>query len=185
LLVGNLSGALTAVQRFQGTICKVREASYVVKKINAEELPEIGAVEKDFGQLARSVGILIKRLGPKDFELLIDLIFRGMGCQRVGVVGGTQKTKDIELFSPVVGERYLVQVKSRTNLKQYQEYQKRFEGIGSYNRYYYVYHTSSDKKLEMYQGGGEEDETIIWRLSDISKYTIDAGLLSWLINKAG
>src|SRR3989338_1233931 len=184
LLSGNLSGALTAIQRFQGTICGVREASYVVKKINAEELPEVGTAEKDFSQLAKSVGALIKRLGPKDFELLIDLIFRGMGCQRIGVVGGVQKTKDIELFSPVIGERYLVQVKSRTNLKQYQEYLERFSELTNYSRYYYVYHTATDKKLEAYQGN-EEDASIIWRLSDIAKYTIDAGLLPWLINKVG
>lgn len=184
LLMNNLSGTLLAVQGFRSTICKVSDPSYIVDKINAKESSEIMAAEKDFSQLSVSVGGLIKKLRPRDFELLADLIFRGMGCQRVGVVGGPQKTIDIELFSPVIGERYLVQVKSKTNWKQYQEYRQRFLEHASYDKYYYIYHTTKDKKLENYT---EDSETniIIWSLDDISRYTINAGLVPWLINKAG
>lgn len=126
LLMSNLSGTLLAVQGFRGAICRAPDLSYIVDKINAKESSEIVAAEKDFSQLANSVGQLIKKLRPKDLELLVDLIFRGMGCQRVGVVGGLQNTIDIELFSPVIGERYLVQVKSETDYNHYQTYRKRF-----------------------------------------------------------
>ncbi|KKR15466.1 MAG: hypothetical protein UT42_C0001G0023 [Candidatus Falkowbacteria bacterium GW2011_GWA2_39_24] len=183
LLMSNLSGTLLAVQGFRSTICNVQDPSYIINKINAEESSEIIAVEKDFNQLTNSVGILIKKLRPKDFELLVDLIFRGMGCQRVGVVGGPQKTIDIELFSPVIGERYLVQVKSETNWKQYQEYQKRFSEHTGYDKYYYIYHTTKDKKLKDYIE--DEPNIIIWGLDNISRYVINSGLISWLINKIG
>jgi len=184
LLMNNLSGTLLAVQGFRSTICGVRESSYIIDKINAKVSADIVLVEKDFNQLAKTVGTLIKKLRPKDFELLVDLIFRGMGCQRVGVVGGPQNTIDIELFSPVIGERYLVQVKSETNFNQFQEYQKRFLEHVSYDKYYYVYHTTTDKKLEKYAENGDS-AIVIWRLDDISRYTINAGLIPWLINKTG
>lgn len=183
LLMNNLSGTFLKVQGFRSTICNVRESAYIINKINAEESSETVKVENDFNQLADSVGILIKKLMPKDFELLVDLIFRGMGCQRIGVVGGPQKTIDIELFSPVIGERYLVQVKSETNWNQYKDYRKRFLEHTSYDKCYYVYHTTNDKKLEDYIEN--EPDIVVWKLSDISKHTINAGLISWLINKTG
>ena len=184
LLMNNLSGTLLAVQGFRSTMCAVKESSYVIDKINAKESSEIVLAEKDLNQLAKSVSTLIKKLRPKDFELLVDLIFRGMGCQRMGVVGGPQETVDIELFSPIIGERYLVQVKSETNFHQFEEYQKRFLEHVGYNKYFYVYHTTTDKKLEGYEDGSDST-IIIWRLDDISKHTINAGLIPWLINKTG
>lgn len=184
LLMNNLSGTLLAVQGFRSTICNVKESSYIIDKINAKISPEVVRLEDDLKQLIKSVGNLVKRLTPKDFELLVDLIFRGMGCQRVGVVGGPQKTVDIELFSPVIGERYLVQIKSKTNFRQFQEYQHRFLEHVSYGKYYYVYHTTTDKKLEDYVDSGDA-AMVIWRLEDISRHTINAGLIPWLINKTG
>ncbi len=183
LLMSNLSGTLLAVQGFRSTICNVNESKYVINKIKAACSNEIKKLEEDFSQLAKSVGALIKKLRWKDFELFVDLIFRDMGCQRVGVVGGPQKTIDIELFSPVVQERYLVQVKSETDWKQYQRYQSSISKNGSYDKYYYVYHTTKDKRLEKLSGD-VEDNIIVWGLNEISRHAVNAGLVSWLINKA-
>lgn len=184
LFLNNLSGALTAIQGFRSAICKVRDSSYVIDKINANESRGVKTVEKDLNNLAMSVGMLIKDLRTEDFELLIDLIFRAMGCQRVGIVGGTQKTIDIELFSPVIGERYLVQVKTKTNFNEFQKYQQRFFEHVSYDKYYYIYHTTEDKKLIDYNTDSTTP-VVIWRLDDITKHTINAGLIPWLINKTG
>lgn len=180
LLVDNLSGLLLKTQGFQSTICKVEAFDYLVKKINGEELPEIQKVKKDIDELKNSISDLIKKLTPKDFEILIDLIFRQTGYQRTNVIGGPQKTKDIELLSPVTNERILVQVKSSSSFSKYEEYEKYFSDMEGYDRFFYVVHTT-DKKLANYSP--ENSKINIWTLETISNFTINSGLISWLINK--
>jgi hypothetical protein len=79
LHIDNLSGTLTKVQGFRGTICRVDAADYLLKKINGEVSPEIIEAEKSLHQLERSLEILIQKLGGKDFELLTDLVFTQAG----------------------------------------------------------------------------------------------------------
>lgn len=184
LFKDDLSGTLLAVQGYRSTICNVQDAEYVINKINAEELLEIKNIEKDLCQLTESVAALIKRLKPADFELLVDLIFRDMGCQRIGKVGGTQKTKDIELIAPATKERYLVQVKSKTELSEFLNYEKRFIDLENYSKYFYVYHSTKDKKMEALKNDMEAG-IIIWRIREIAEHTINSGLIDWLKKKVG
>jgi hypothetical protein len=65
---------------------------------------------------------LMKLLGWRDFELLVDLVFTSSGWRRVGIVGKTQKTLDLDLILPSTGERAFVQVKSTTTLAELAEY---------------------------------------------------------------
>lgn len=181
LMIENLSGNLVKVQGFRSTICNVREREYIIKKINCEIIPEVIAVNKDFLNLQSTLGKLIKKLRPLDFEILIDLIFRQLGCRRISIIGGPQKTKDIELESPVTNERYLVQVKSSANLRNFREYEKKFEELTNYDRYYYVVHTPS-KDLQEYEQS-EDGLTTLWRTDDVTKFSINCGLIDWIINK--
>jgi hypothetical protein len=57
---------------------------------------------------------IIKELHPKDLEIFTDLVFRQSGWQRVGVSGGTEKDIDLDLISPVTGERIAVQIAAVT-----------------------------------------------------------------------
>ena len=180
LLVDNLSGELLKTQGFQSTICNVEAFDYLVKKINGEEIPEISKVKEDVLNLKKSISKLIKKLPPKDFEVFIDLIFRQTGYQRTNVIGGPQKTKDIELISPVTNERILVQVKCESSFKKYEEYENYFSNMEGYDKFYYVVHTP-DKKLTSYIPTNSKIN--IWRLDVISDLTINAGLLSWVMNK--
>ena len=180
LLVDNLSGHLLKTQGFQSTICNVEAFDYLVKKINNIELPEVAQVKADIESLKKSISHLITKLTPKDFEILIDLIFRQTGYQRTNVIGGPQKTKDIELLSPVTNERILVQVKSSSSFKQYTDYETYFLGMEGYDRFFYVVHTP-DKLLSHYEPVNAKIK--IWKLDTISELTINAGLASWLINK--
>jgi hypothetical protein len=108
LILNDLSGNLLKTQGFQGTICKIQDIEYLVRKINGEETPEVLQANEDINRLKDSIGACIKKLTPKDFELLIDLIFRQAGYLRTNTIGGPQKTKDIELLSPVTNERILI-----------------------------------------------------------------------------
>jgi len=182
LIVDNLSGDLLKTQGFQSTICNVEAFDYLVKKINGEELEEIVNVKNDLQKLMTSASKLITKLAPKDFEILIDLIFRQTGYQRTNTIGGPQKTKDIELISPVTGERILVQVKCSSRIAQFIEYEKYFNDLEGYDRFYYVVHTP-DEKLSTYSS--LNDKIVIWKLDNISELAINSGLINWIMNKIG
>ena len=125
----NLSGALTKVQGFRGTICKVEAAAYLIRKLNGETQPEVAKAEQALSELECALVPLICRLGWKDFELLTDLVFTQAGWQRIGSLGKTEKSIDLDLMSPVTGKRAFVQVKSQANLKTFRQYKKSFEGM--------------------------------------------------------
>lgn len=103
LLAGNISGKLLKTQGFRGTICRVPEQKYAISKINCELIKEVIDVEHAMDILKSKLTLLIQNLQWKDFETLVDLIFRQAGWQRVGDKGKTQKTLDLELFAPVTG----------------------------------------------------------------------------------
>lgn len=181
LFVENLSGNLTKVQGFRSTICNVNEKDYLIKKINAEVLPEVEEVTNDIISLKRSLSKLIKKLTPGDFEVLIDLIFRNLGCRRISIIGGPQKTKDIELEAPVTGERYLVQIKSSADLKNFQHYEKKFKEMTDYDRCFFVVHTPK-ADLKKFDALSSE-KVVLWKMDEISTFSINSGLVDWIVNK--
>lgn len=179
LLSGNLSGKLLKTQGFRGTICKVPEEKYAIQKINNEQLKEVVELENAITELKDKLGILIKNLQWKDFETLIDLIFRQAGWQRVSETGKTQKTLDLELLAPVTGERAIVQIKSQSDLKQFLYYQDKFATMTDYDKFFYVVHTAK-KGLTEYDN---ETDTILYFGDKIADLTINSGLLDWVIKR--
>jgi len=179
LLSGNISGKLLKTQGFRGTICSVPEQKYAINKINCEQLKEVVDVEKSLNELKIKLAILIKSLQWKDFETLIDLIFRQAGWQRVSETGKTQKTLDLELLAPVTGERAIVQIKSQSNLKTFIDYQDTFATMTDYDKFFFVVHTAK-KDLAIYEN---ETETILYLEDKISELTIASGLVEWVIKR--
>ncbi|WP_149276462.1 restriction endonuclease [Pareuzebyella sediminis] len=179
LLAGNLSGKLLRTQGFRGTICKVPEEKYAIQKINNEQLKEVIELENAITKLKEKLGILIKSLQWKDFETLIDLIFRQAGWQRVSETGKTQKTLDLELLAPVTGERAIVQIKSQSDLKQFLHYQNKFATMTDYDKFFYVVH-SAKKSLSEYKN---ETDTMLYFGDKITDLTINSGLLDWVIKR--
>ena len=58
---------------FRGTICSVKEANYLLKKINDQVLPEIQRAKDSLNDLETNLKPIIQNLGWQDFELLVDL----------------------------------------------------------------------------------------------------------------
>lgn len=177
LVMNNLRGGLTAVAGFQGTICNVHEFPYVLQKINGIVPPEVGAAIEAKGRLTPEIQKLIQTLTWQDFEILADLAFSRSGWRRIGRVGGTQKTVDIEMEIPFTGERAFVQVKSRTDQTQLNEYVEAFSRREDAFMFY-VYHTatgpvSSDAPGVEVIGPGR-----------LAEMVFDAGLFNWLVDKA-
>jgi hypothetical protein len=174
-----LSGALLRVQGFRGTICKVKESKYLVEKINGIVRPEIENALSVKAEFERRIESLICKLTWKDFELLVDLLFRQAGWQRMAPLGKTEKTIDLDLYSPITEERILVQVKSSANLSKLQSFSDRISDFQNYDRAYFLVHTPSNDLIRNKVQDGVE----VWLPNDIARRVVMFGLAEWVISK--
>ena len=180
LEASRLSGSLLSLQGYRGALCRVRELDYLVRKINGEESPEMAAAQKARNELQQALEAIISQLHWKDFELLVDLIFRQAGWQRVSQLGKTQKTLDLDLYTPITNERFLVQVKSRADETAFFEFIDHTVGMEDYTRYYLIVHTPANNLIH-------ELETVthrLWLPGDIARLVFQYGLVDWVMGKA-
>ncbi len=179
LYADNLSGNLTKVQGFRGTICAVEQEVYLLQRLNGKRLPQVERAESCLSHLEESIESLVQLLGWKDFELLCDMIFTQAGWQRVSSLGKTQKTIDFELLSPVTGKRAFVQAKSQADLDTFLDCKAQFEAMDQYDEMYFVVHTPS-KNLAKHQ----PDAPVVLLTADrLARLVVSAGLAQWLIRK--
>ena len=175
LLKSNLPGSITNLAAYRGTSCSVKAAEHVVRRINAELSKEVQRAELGRAELIEAVIPLIQRLGPKDFEVLVELVFGASGWRRIDATGGTRKLLDLDLELPSTGERAFVQVKARTTQAEFNNYAQEGKD-GVFSRMFYVFHTGSVTS---------DDETItLIDASKLARMTLDAGLTDWIIRKA-
>ncbi|UHQ23067.1 hypothetical protein LVB77_20875 [Lysobacter sp. 5GHs7-4] len=126
-------------------------------------------------ELIDSLVPLIQRLGPRDFEVLVELIFGSSGWRRIDSTGGTRKLLDLDLELPSTGERAFVQVKAKTTQSEFEAYAQQGKD-GVFNRMFYAYHTGAVTT---------DDEAItVIEASRLARMTLDAGLTDWVIRKA-
>ena len=158
----------------------MHEFDYLVRKINAEISPDEKAAQEAQGAYLDAIEQLIKHLAWKDFELLMDLVFRQAGWQRLGQVGKTQKSLDLDLLSPIRNERYLVQVKALADKGTFEQFQQKTSALEEYACYYFAVHTPDDNLTKEL-----ETETYkLWLPGDIARLTVQYGLAEWVIDKA-
>lgn len=170
-----LSGALTKLAAYRGTSCGVDVAKYVIRRINGEKSPEVElALEAQQAMRSTALG-LMKSLGDRDFETLVDLVFTTSGWRRQGPVGKTQKTLDIDLTLPSTGDRAFVQVKSKTRSAELADYVDRLDAMGPYDRMFFVYHSGEAKT--------DDDRVTVIGPEKLAEMVVDAGLVNWLIGK--
>lgn len=178
LSTDRLSGALTKLAAYRGTTCGLDERArdYVVRRINGKKTPEVEKAIDAAARLSRSLPELMRRLTPRDFETLVDLVFAQSGWRRLGAVGGTQKTVDFDLVLPSTGEKAFVQVKSRTTPAQLAEYRRQVENQDR-DLMFYVFHSGEIDE------DSSDDRLRVIGPDKLSEMVMDAGLVSWLIAK--
>lgn len=170
-----LAGSLTKLAAYRGTSCRVDVADYVVRRINGEKLPDVEKAIHALADIHAAVVGLLRLLEPRDFELLVDLVFTASGWRRLGVVGRTQKTLDLDLILPSTGERAFVQVKSRATSQELAEYLAAMDQAGPFDRMFFVYHTGAIST--------DDGRAIVIGPDRLSEMVVEAGLTSWLIRK--
>jgi hypothetical protein len=173
-----LSGAVTQLASYRGTSCDVSTPEYVLLRVSGKRLAVVSKAERLTAELSATIIEVMRLLTPKDFELLVDLVFSESGWRRLGVLGKTEKTVDMELELPTTRERAFVQVKSRASQREFdEEYAEAFHAMKQVERMFYVYHTgtitSADPAITLI--GPQE----------LSHMVLDAGLASWLLRRVG
>jgi len=183
LEASRLSGKLLMMRRFQGTMCSVghQQFTYLLRKINAIAEPDVEAARSARDSLAQRVETIVRHLHWRDFEILIDLIFREAGWRRISELGGSQTPFDLELRSPITGERYGVQIKSQADLAAFEEYKQQVERMEGFARFYFAVHSPS-ADLEQAKTAGKVE---LLRPAEVAEWSVRYGLVDWIIDKAG
>lgn len=183
LLMSKLSGKVLAMQGFRGTICTVKEHDYLVDKINGNEPKNVAEAFTALLELQKRVEDIVRSLTWQDFEILIDLIFRQAGWQRDSELGGTIKTLDMDLISPITKERFGVQVKAAASLSDFEKYKTELmKDMKGFTRFYFAVHTPDAKLLTAPKD--EDDNVELLLPADISSLAVQYGLTQWVIDKA-
>jgi hypothetical protein len=174
----DLSTRLTQVASYRHTMCSVREAAYLIRKLNAQPEEIVARAARARDDMIAVAAEAIAMLHWADFESLIDMIFARAGWQRVSRLGGAQKDIDLEVEQPTTRERAFIQVKSRANQAALEGSISAFE-TGPWQRMFFACH-SPEGPLRT---GGRKDVTI-WTGKRLADAVVRAGLYDWLLHKA-
>jgi hypothetical protein len=182
LTKSQLSGGLLAVQGFRGTICSVK-SSYALHKINGTNPPQVEKAKQSLMGLESALLPIVGQLQWRDFELLVDLIFRNNGFNRIGDLGKTEKDIDLALESAITGDLFAVQVKSAATLEQYNSYRERYNAMVGFERFYFVTNVAIDA-VEKDSLLREDKKFNYWGPNEIVRLALRSGLAQWLLDKA-
>jgi hypothetical protein len=176
--IRSLSSALISTANYQMTLCAVKQADYLLRRIQGESEPLREKAEMLISDLTAITEGMIRKLDWKDFETLVDLIFCRGGWQRIGQLGGEQADVDLVLRQPITGETAWVQIKSRSSQAEFEDYHGRFRREGVCDHFFFVYH-SAPKPLRP----AADQRVHLWPAAKIASAAIDAGLVKWLSDR--
>jgi hypothetical protein len=180
LLAANaLPGKIAQLQGFRATVCRVKYPDLLRRTINATPSPLAAEISRQRESLAEFLASAIKELHWKDFETLVDLVFRNAGWRRISVLGQLAKGYDLELREPITEAHYVVQVKSRAGLSDLQTTIENFSSE-DYQRVYFVVHSPDDDLVNAATIPEHVDIVSPRRLADLA---LDSGLVDWIEEK--
>lgn len=178
LLANQIPGRISQLQGFRGTVCRVSEKEALARLLAGETSIEFDGLFNARSALTMAAGAAIRQLHWKDFEILVDLLFRQAGWRRRTVLGKAMKYSDIELEAPITGDAFQVQIKSRADLREFHEYVAQFDGRG-FQRLYFIVHSPSND-LANADAPDHVDLILPERLAEL---IVDHGLTGWLMDK--
>ena len=129
--------------------------------------------------MVNAVSNALTELQPKDFEVLVEILFSRV-WRRVGKAGGGLRFVDNTFEDPMNPDRIIgVQVKSETSKRQLFDYLDQ-KDIDRYDHFYFVYHT-----LRGELDAGEIDENVVALIGrmQLANLVVDSGLTHWLKEK--
>ena len=178
LFLSEIPGDISQLQGFRGTVCSVKASEGLNRLLDGERRPAHAAVSHAVDSLAKEVSAAIQSLHWKDFETLVDLLFRHAGWRRLSVLGETMKDVDLELEEPITGERYQVQIKSSAGAPEFLACRDDFAGHG-YRKLFFVVHSPHPSLTS-----DLANESVELIMPDrLGRMIVDAGLVTWILRK--
>lgn len=179
LAKSELPGTVTAVAGFRATVCVPRASEQILRIIRNEEDPDVRDAARARGDYHDAIAKLVARLGPKDFEILIDLILARTGWARLAKVGETRADIDIEVENAAIDEIAFVQVKSTASQSTLNRYVAKFrEQSERYDRMIFVVHSPQGTLTPPV-----DHEVQIWERAKIAELTVKHGLGDWVSSR--
>ena len=176
LAMAELPGFVTAVAGFRATICEPTASKDILRIIRNEVDADAEAAVKARCAYEDAVMKLVRRLGWKDFEVLVDLILSRTGWARVAVLGSVGEDIDIEAENASTEETAFVQVKSRASQAVLDDYVSRFSAQRDYyDRMIFAVH-DCDGTLTLPEGLPAH----IWTGQRIAQLVVKHGLGDWI-----
>ena len=179
LRVDTVSSRLTQVAAYRQTICSVKAAEYLLRRINGIDEPMVARAREARKAMLTTAAEMIAALHWADFETLVDLIFARSGWQRVSRVGETLTDVDLILEQPIRGEIAFVQVKSKAGQAVLDDYIGRFQRSGAYDQMFFICHTPNGT---LTSDPGERLH--VWAADRLADAAVKAGLFDWLIERS-
>jgi hypothetical protein len=176
LNISELPGNVTVTAGFRATVCKPRGADAILRLIRDETDPDAirtAAARQDYKSAIHRV---VRRLSPKDFEHLIDLILGRTGWERISTLGGTREGIDLEAENPATAEIAFVQVKSTASQDVLDRYVERFnKERDRYQRMIFAVHSPTEQLSQ------PPDVAVqVWTGERISALIVRLGLGEWV-----
>ena len=176
LVINQLPGRIAQLQGYRATVCSVHDQEGLRRLLAAENSEAFEAMSRAREALVAASTSAIQRLHWKEFETLVDLIFRQAGWRRRSVLGETMKSVDLELEEPITGDAYQVQVKSKAGVPEFERYCAEFSTEG-FRRLYFVVHSPSTQLVAL-PPRTDDIELILPR--QLGELVVDHGLVGWL-----
>jgi hypothetical protein len=179
LVTSELPGIVAAVAGFKAAICEPKGWREILRIIRNEEDADAAAAALARQAYEDAVAKLVARLGPKDFELLVDLILARSGWARVAKLAGATEGIDVEVENIASDEIAFVQVKSTATQAILDDYVARFDTRREhYNRMIFAVH-SPKEALTSPPG----QPIAIWTGPDIARRVVKLGLGDWVATR--
>ena len=175
--MNDLTTRLTQVANYRGTICTVKAAEYLLRKIDAEDEPLVERATGAPSAMLTSAKEMMAELHWADFEILVDLIFSRGGWQRTSVLGGTMADIEFLIEKRTIGET--ASVKSRASQATLDAHMAYFASSGL-SRTFFVCH-SPDGALSADGAAGVH----LWTGDYLADVAVKSGLFEWLMDRVG
>lgn len=179
LTISDLPGTITATAGVRATVCKPQAWDSILRIIQDETDPDVTNAARARRDYEQAIEALLRRLSPKDFELLIDLILARTGWERVSAVGGVREGIDIEAENPTTSEVAFVQVKGRATQNVLNHYVKQFEDRRDhFARMIFAVHSPSGDLTPP-----ADIPVQVWSGKRVAELVVHLGLGKWVENK--
>lgn len=179
LVVNDLPGKIAQLQGFRGTVCRVREKQLLGRVLEGTRSELASRIAAERAGLCNELEKAITELHWKDYETLVDLVFRHAGWLRVSVLGQHAKAYDLELREAITNDRYVVQVKSQATRADLNRTIQDF-AEADYRKVFFVVHSPAS---DLANAIDIPSHVELVAPSHLAALALNAGLTHWLEEK--